>query len=469
MSERLQGKPWLVLSSYVTHHASRITHHASRIGLALLILSAASCTSENPDFSDTDATVPVPDADPAAPDANLEACTPSTSVCEADVVTICDGSGAVESQADCLLGCFDGERCNKLDPSNGLAPHLDEAANSIDVVFSGIATINTTSGLITDDNGAVALPTATDTSGPVDVFIVKVKSLTATDINVEGTAALAIVSDGDISISGIVKLSAVQNIDGPGAMLTDDACRGGQGATGGPNNGSYSGSGGGGGGFGDTGGNGGMALGASGGSGGGTSGNGAIVPLRGGCPGGHSENGSENLQPGGGGGVIQLVSSKAIALSTGSIQAHGGGGLATSSQFSTCIAGYSCLPGQGGGSGGGILLEAPAILVETGASLSATGGGGSCGQFGSGEDGNSSAARAAGGSCSALNEGNGGNGGAGTNTGGLSGQANSSPNGVGGGGGGGVGRIQVNLPLGTSFAPEGIVSPAATAGVLGLR
>ena len=198
---------------------------------ALLVsASVASCTKANPNAPDaggagsgtgTDADV--------SPDANQEDCTPNSSVCADDVETVCDADGSVARETTCALGCFDDERCGKMNPSNGMAPHLDDAANGIDVVFSGTATIDTSAGTVTDVNGTVAVDTVLEQGGPVDVFVVKVKSLTATDINVVGTAALAIVSDGDVTIDGVLDVSAHLADAGPGEHALDSTCGGGNG------------------------------------------------------------------------------------------------------------------------------------------------------------------------------------------------------------------------------------------------
>tara|TARA_R110002073_G_scaffold140253_12_gene290948 strand:- start:3075 stop:4436 length:1362 start_codon:yes stop_codon:yes gene_type:complete len=434
---------------------------------ALLVsASVASCTKANPNAPDAGSTGSGSDAD-VSPDANLEDCTPNSSVCADDVETVCDADGSVARETTCALGCFDDERCGKMNPSNGMAPHLDDAANGNDVVFSGTATIDTSAGTVTDVNGTVAVDTVLEQGGPVDVFVVKVKSLTATDINVVGTAALAIVSDGDVTIDGVLDVSGHFGVSGPGAMTSEPACLGGVGAVSNSNGVS----GGGGGGFGGAGGLGGSTLlggGVNGGSGGNISGNPEITPLRGGCDGALA--GRSGMPLGVGGGAIQIVSNSAVRLELNAAVAANGSGGGTREKmgpFLACILGEPCFSGAGGGSGGAIVIEALAVTLAPEATLLANGGGGGCGIRTAGEDGQVSLVPAEGGDCDSAV---GGNGGAGSEAAGADGTSRiNGADSFAGGGGGGVGRIRINLPAGETFAPEGLVSPPNTAGVLGIR
>ena len=52
-------------------------------------------------------------------------------------------------EANCLLGCYsDGTRCNKVDPSNGLATHLDSAETMGDVTLPSGTTVNADDGTV---------------------------------------------------------------------------------------------------------------------------------------------------------------------------------------------------------------------------------------------------------------------------------------------------------------------------------
>ena len=116
-----------------------------------------------------------------------------------------------------------------------------------------------------------------------------------------------------------------------------------------------------------------------------------------------------------------------------------------------------------------MLLEASSVELAASAFVVANGGSGSCDRYTGGVDGARNGTRAPGADCTPDLQG--GAGGAGTNGEGLDGLGftNSGIRNTGGGGGGGVGRIRINLPAGETFAPEGLVSPPNTAGVLGTR
>lgn len=453
---------------------------SSSLFFASLLLSAVWACGEvksngDSDAASTDATTAMVDAAVevdatlSEPDASF-ACVPNSVECNIATLTQCDATGQVPVETACALGCMGPSRCADLDPSNGLAANLDSAATTFDVTFTGTATIDTSAGVISDESGALALSTEVITGGPVDIFVIEVKSLTASDITVIGNRALAIVSDGDISISGVLDASADLNRPGAGALTSSSTCLGGQGGVI-----DVRASGGGGGGFGQPGGQGGFG-GVVGGTPGMISGNAMLQPLRGGCRGGSGATNVLNssptdtlTDPGAGGGAVQLVSNTKIILETGAaIAVNGGGGKPMTSNVIIICLGFACDPGEGGGSGGAVLLEAPVVTVSTGATLNANGGSGSCGRLGGGSNGSNGTTPALGANCSSPN-GSGGNGGAGTSATGGNGVNGSGDGAHGGGGGGGVGRIRVNLPVGSVFSPNGVVSPAATAGSLGTR
>ena len=350
-----------------------------------------------------------------------------------------------------------------------LRSFLDQANTAPEVLAVGDVEIDTTEGVVRDDSGILALPTAVleGAERPVGVFVVQVNSLAAGNIRVTGHRALAVVSTGPIVLSGILSVDASFDEHGPGGIA---GCRAGSGAGSG---GAWGG--GGGGSFGSPGGRGGRGNAFGGGRPGEVAGTAELVPLRGGCPGGHSGGGELDsdpnaADPGGAGGAVQLVSRVEILLEDGGfVSAGGGGGKGWTGRPIACLINTRCFPGEGAGSGGGILLEAPVVRVTSGAGLAANGGGGSCGgNFGSGANGTRSNMPALGNVCSSTAYGNGGNGASATasaaNGGGVA-----ASNGHGGGGGGGFGRIRVNLPAGASFSPEGTVSPSATVGALRVR
>jgi hypothetical protein len=183
-----------------------------------------------------------------------------------------------------------------------------------------------------------------------------------------------------------------------------------------------------------------------------------LIPLHGGCQGGHG--GPSDVGTGGvggsGGGALQLSVAGTLTV-TGQISAAGGGG----------TGGNGHDGGGGGGSGGGVLLEAETLSVALTARIAANGGAGGEGGTNGGGNGANGADGSANGSLQALggnasaSAGNGGNGGA------LAGaptaaQAGQSGNGGGGGGGGAAGRIRLNAHTSCSITVGSVVSPAAT-------
>lgn len=393
----------------------------------------------------------------------------TTTMCSGASLVSCDGQGHVTSTVACALGCNDpAKRCNKLNPSNGLAGSLDDAANASDLILSGPATIDTDLGTVTDASGSRTVSSAALSVGlPVGLFIIKTKSFkTGGNVTVVGTRALAIVSAGVVRIDHIVSVSARTQVNGPGAMTTDTSCLGG----GTPPGNAKGHAGAGGGGFGTAGGRGGTGgiPVIQGGSAGGVSGTTELVPLRGGCPGTREATSDGDYTAGGGGGAIQIVSGEKIEVADGGfVAANGSGGGKFKGINNVCEIGTPCDHGDSGGAGGGILLEAPLVTVSSLGGIVANGGGGGCNVNGAGAPGDLTATPAAGSIC-AQDGSKGGDGGAGASTGQNGGNGTgTSP--VGGGGGGGAGRVRVNIAAGAQFSPAGVVSGVKTTGDLGVR
>lgn len=396
--------------------------------MVLFTGSVAACTVRNPNYG-----LPGGDASIDAP-----ACTEMKSLrCENDTLVRCNGMFEVRDV--CPLGCNATElRCGDLTPSNGLAKYLDLSNSQPDLNLGETASINsdtgevTVGGMLTNAYSDVVLQ-----SGMPSIRVLVARSIIAKDVVVVGKNALAIISRGDITITGVFSASAKKNVAGPGAF-NSGSCAG----VGYSHNGSAWG-GAGGGGFGSPGGTGGTARTGNGLTEGGTrgsaTGTNSLVPLRGGCDGGFVAT-----YAGGGGGALQFVSGTRVAV-IGRIAANGAGG-------------------DGGGSGGGILLEAP--VVEVSGHVVANGGGGNAftgnGGYNAGEDGSLDDTPAKGGSAVANVVSAGGNGAAG-DIGAVPGGAfdtQASTFGSGGGGGGGIGRIRVNTtPEGYRIMPTGLYSP----------
>jgi hypothetical protein len=312
-------------------------------------------------------------------------------------------------------------------------------------------------------------------NGGGDVLVVVMSSLSieaTSTLKLVGSRPIVLLVEGDVSVAGLIDASADGAVSGPGGNLS---CAGSTGTTGNDapttNNGAYGASGGGGGGFGSAG----TASGPSGSTsavaGGAVSGDGTLVPLRGGCSGGRGGFGDgpapmPMMHPhgGGGGGALQLSVAGAFEL-TGVINAGGGGGAAGRN-----IQGG----GGGGGSGGAVLIEAEMLLIDDAAVIAVNGGAGGGGQPTSGMlsstaggDGLASTMNAMPGfgSGTASDGGRGAAIGGAPTTGGVPMFTGSGcPTtllclwGGGGGGGGGVGRIQVRGAR--ACALPGIYSPA---------
>lgn len=370
--------------------------------------------------------------------------------CDGMNLVRCGAVGTSEVKEMCSFGCNAAElRCADLAPSNGLAKFLDAAKDQPDVNLGDAATINTDSGDIMVGSKAIAVSSETVTQPDAPMIrVLMVHSLTAKDVVVTGNNALAILSSGDIVINGVFTASANGLGGGPGAFY-DSNCKG-QDA---PSKEGEASGGAGGGGFGSRGGSGGSGragrYSSEGGKGGMAGGNVSLVPLRGGCVGGANTRFGTSGKGGGAGGALQLVSQTRISVTkTGAVAANGAGM-------------------QSGGSGGGILLEAP--IVDVAGAVVANGGGAWGGAL-SGESGRLDDKPAMGG-FGYPSAGYGGDGAAGTIAA-TDGQsislASDSDIAYAGGGGGGVGRIRVNTAAGGQHT-TGVYSPDPNPGPLGTR
>lgn len=160
---------------------------------------------------------------------------------------------------------------------------------------------------------------------------------------------------------------------------------------------------------------------------------GPIQVLEGGCQG---DSTASSVPGGHGGGAIWLFAAQSITV-TGTIDAGGEGGTGGAS---LSLGMYPGTGGAGGGAGGMIGLESPAIMLASGAYVVANGGGGGGGggstPSGPGADGGTT--KASGGKPGGMagtSNGTGGHGGAGAFA--SSGQGGDSATTAGGGGGGG--------------------------------
>lgn len=427
----------------------------------LVFAASAACSFDPPADREEDASTA--DVDAVVPDAIPVDCEPDTIVCDdaAERYVECDSTGTPSRVIDCALGCSDGvEKCIDVAPSNGLAGYLDLARDddaATDVVFTGSSTINTDTGEVTIGGVATAVPT--DVANGIRVYMFKSVEIPGT-VKVTGAIPLALVSDGNVSITGTLDVSADASTRGPGSSVETAACVGGSDS----NFSSNPIPGGGGGGRFQAGAAGGAGYnGPAGRPGGVVASDPDLEPLVGGCRGGTAAYILIPTPPpngGAGGGAVQITSRTRIeVVASGKIDASGGGGAGPG-------------PGPGGGSGGGVLLEAPDIVIDGIGAVISTKGGAGGGARGSGTgapgaDGGTGPAAAAGGSLGGYAIG--GNGGteAAAPTNGGSGN---STNIHGAGGGGSVGEARFNTATATVLPTNGAaIRSRFSTGTIGTR
>jgi hypothetical protein len=412
----------------------------------------------------------------AIPDAGL--CKVFESACAGRVLRRCTVLGQLPEEETCPWGCTTtstGPHCGQLVPSGGavLTSDLSDPSNMLLDTTIGTGTTLYTSDVSNGSAGEITNSTRGSNNDPLvyevrngigfvvrnNVGIFRFKNLTINGtLSLRGSAAVALVAVGDITINGRLDAqgsgsgcgsgSNTRN-PGPGGFAGGSSESIGSGPGGGGSGSSVSSeeSGGGGGGHGATGGSGAKPpIHVAYPTGGPVFGDVTITSLRGGAGGGGGgSGGNSGGDGGGGGGAVQLVASgtvRIMGLGNG-INAGGCGGEGASDS------------GGGGGAGGTILIEAPSIVID-GAGLAVDGGGGGGGGNGSnGQPGQLTSSRSRGGSGS----GSGGSGGAAGGLAGLAGVYNLR----GGGGGGAVGRIRLNTYDGTvTILSSGFISPSLT-------
>lgn len=400
-------------------------------------------------------------------------CEPDQAQCSGEALTVCGPDGRfvrydvpnggplgepVSITLDgypCPLGCHATEaRCNDVAPSNGLTRALDTAdvgLSGVDVLLddtSGDIIVSTNAGapngeiVIVEPGGdeiAVPAEVITQVDGP-DIVVLKVRTFTVREgvhLKLAGTKAIAIVSHLDVYIAGHVNLSGTNVGAGASQNSTCNVA-----LAPGPGGG---------------GGNYGRGGDASNGSAGGANLEvlqPGLIPLQGGC--------SNYL--GVGGGAIQIVSRTKIALSpNGLINVSG-------RQGSGLVSGGT-LYAFGGGSGGGVVLEAPSIVFALGSRVAGRGGGGAAANAtnnthaaGTAGDADLSATSIPGGMCT------------GCGTGGSGGTESTPPgsgSGISGttlaGGGGAVGRCVAANRSGVLLPPSGTMKIRFTSRAIAAR
>jgi hypothetical protein len=307
-----------------------------------------------------------------------------------------------------------------------------------------ISTDNVTISCASGQNPSMDMATVTLPSGggQAVVFTFTYISIDADSaLQIQGTLPGILVALGSLDLQGSIDVSA-DNYDSdsdinviPGARSTG-AGVGGFGNSGGPQ-------GGGGGSFCGTGGHG--APGTTGFAPGATYGNATLVPLVGGSAGGGaSSGGADAFSNGQGGGALQISAGGTLTVHAGAwITVNGSGGISQGNE-----------QGEGGGSGGSILLEAPTVEID--GVLEANGGEGSD----ENSDGLSSPID---GGVATRSMCLGGNGSVGAMPNGSAGSANAMGY---GGGGGGAGWIRINGTNVTVTVTPSVGSGCASQGTL---
>jgi hypothetical protein len=276
----------------------------------------------------------------------------------------------------CPMGCHATQpRCNDVSAVNGLNTALDAAATSStgydlllddtsgDIIID-TSTYNAGSGTITisEPGGQQHVVPATliSQANGRSILTLQLRTLTVgagARVKVRGVHAFGVASHFDIYIAGHLDLSGASGGAGPAVT---GACYGSAGtATGGGGNQNS-------GGTSSTGASGGLFLGNF---------SPNLQPLEGGCAAGSANNGT--LLGARGGGSVQLVTRTKLSIATSGIVnvsgARGFGHFDFNSNGSFAV---------GGGSGGGILIEAPAVSVDPSGRLAGRGGSGGAARVG---------------------------------------------------------------------------------------
>jgi hypothetical protein len=383
---------------------------------------------------------------------------------------MCIAEDAAGSDASPPDGCIPSETSTcggTLVPSNGLGPFLAQAESAPALVLTGVATISTIDGTVTDATGSVPVSNVLvpgDANTPaVRVFIVgsaRIDRLVF-EGGTDNPPAFALVSAGEVVISGGIDAAGDGTNKAPGSRTS---------GTGVGDNGTQDmignvecTTGGGGGGGATPGGEGGRINGSSVAIGqpGMAIGSPELIPLVGGGAGGAV--GSESAS---GGGAVHIVSGTSIRVIEGaSANVGGAGGIQRASGIG------------GGGAGGGLLLEAWVVDLDADAILAANGGSGASGTAGgTGSPGQATEEPALAPSCGSAPPTQCARGGAGGTAiapqpGGTLTYVSTLANQTAGGGGGAAGHIRINVPPGGALSKHAsvVITPPPTMGVLGLE
>ena len=424
-------------------------------------------------------------------------CTSNDNAClDGSTLSSCNANGVGFTTTNCVAGCAatPTPHCQVLTPSGSVASSDLTMTGVMPVTFpAGETRLNSDTGAITGmitrpantintnvetSTNGIAFHQKTVNSIPVGVFtFADVTVQNGATIKIIGTAAVALVSQKNFVMSGVIE---ARPMDGTGAICPSGNVVAGPGGNiggaaghGGPSSMSpLPGAGPGGGGAGVVS----LMVTPSGGSGAGHAGIGgtascgcyngmAQLPGSGGVAftnapqGGSGGGGGGAAAGGGGGGSIQIDAAGVITIGDGTgLQGINAGG----------CGGQGANGGGGGGAGGRVFLEAPYVQIGAQAALAANGGGGG-GQASStnydGSPGGLDNMPAYGGGSSKFVSVS-GNGGAGDSVVGTSAPVCSSGCGPspGLGGGGSAGRIVINAAGTPAINAQGILSPSVASG-----
>jgi len=321
-------------------------------------------------------------------------CTPNTTTCGGtnnDTLIVCNSGGTIASTTTCALGCTTSgtTHCKALVPSfgvpapSGSLPNLAITADStLDITNCANLGVNLTIGTTTTAVPSSQILSVAQANGP-PICVLKYGTIaintpyTLTVVNSSTTGnVLSLEATGNFDISGTILFGNA----GPGVSPGQDVGTWGTNASNktrapGP----------GGGGAALAGGNGGTCAGCSstdvlGGAGGAALATPKMV-LYGGSRGGSVLDASNNKLAGGGngGGGLQLVSLTRVTIaSTALIELNGDRGYGPSGRG---FVSASALTAGAGGSGGQIVVEAPAVSLSESSITVANGGGGAGGSY----------------------------------------------------------------------------------------
>ena len=156
--------------------------------------------------------------------AGCNQCNPGTAACDGDTLVTCGASGTTSSSEVCRMGCLnDGTpHCAHLVPRY-LADVCDLPATMGTMLVMNTSTIDTafdtscTGGIVTQ-TAAPSLCVARYTDFKIQVGVT-LRAVGGSDPLIGGGRLLAIVTDGELAIDGVLDVSATGSSSGPGATL----------------------------------------------------------------------------------------------------------------------------------------------------------------------------------------------------------------------------------------------------------